>query len=59
MVSRQPLNKTPVKNIYFLSASANKICLLCQDEVRDVAKKIRLWKTDGEKSHHCLEINDI
>ena len=27
--------------------------------MRDVAKKIRLWKTDGEKSHHCLEIQRL
>ena len=56
MASQQPLNKTPFKKIYFLSVSANNICLLCQDEVKDVTKKIRLWKTDGEKSHRCLEI---
>ena len=49
MASRQPINETCLKKIYFLSASANNICLPCQDEVRDVAKKIRLWKTDGEK----------
>ena len=56
MASQQPLNKTPFKKIYFLSVSANNICLLCQDEVKDVTEKIRLWKTDGEKSHRCLEI---
>ena len=52
----EELITTPVKKTSYLSVEARSICLLCQENIEDVEKKINLWKLDGGKSHHCKEI---